>query len=106
MPSIIDSHMHLYSSRDITNLAWTANLPPGHCLNKENSLSEYRAAATPPSLLGFVFVETDRKSGLQDHEWHHPLEEVSFLARVAGGTPFQGEAFLPSDQNLVLGIIP
>ena len=106
MASIIDSHIHLYSSSDITNLAWTADLPLGHCLNKENSLSEYRAAATSPYLRGFVFVETDRKSGLRDQEWHHPLEEVSFLARIAKGTPLQSEAFQPSDKDLVLAIVP
>src|SRR2546423_1728244 len=105
MHPIIDSHMHLYSSGDLVNLAWTDELPSEHCLNKENSLSEYHAATTPSSLRGFVFVETDRKSGLQEQEWHHPLEEVGFLARIANGTPLPGEAFLPSDKDLVLGVI-
>jgi L-rhamnono-1,4-lactonase len=105
MHPIIDTHIHLYSSSDITNLAWTADLSQGHCLNKENNVQEYRAAATSSSLLGFVFVETDRKSGLHDQEWRHPLEEVEFLARIAMGTPLPGEAFLPSDKDLVLGIV-
>jgi L-rhamnono-1,4-lactonase len=106
MLPIVDSHIHLYSSSDITNLAWTADLPQEHCLNKENNVQEYRAAAKSSSLLGFVFVETDRKSGLLEQEWRHPLEEVEFLARIAKGTPLHGEAFLHSDKNLVLGIIP
>jgi L-rhamnono-1,4-lactonase len=103
---IIDTHIHLYSSRDIADLAWTADLPQGHCLNTENNVQEYRAAATSSSLLGFIFVETDRKSGLQEQQWHHPLEEVGFLARVANGAPLQGEHFLQSDKGLVFGIIP
>lgn len=106
MHPIIDTHIHLYSSSDITNLAWAVDLPQDHCLSKGNNVQEYRAAAKSSSLLGFVFVETDRKSGLDDQEWRHPLEEVEFLARIAKGTPLQGEAFLPSDKDLVLGIIP
>jgi L-rhamnono-1,4-lactonase len=106
MLPIIDSHIHLYPSSDVGNLAWTADLPPDHCLNKQNSVEEYRAAARSSLLRGFVFVETDRKSGLEDQEWRHPLEEVEFLARIANGTPLQGEGFLPSDKDLVLGIIP
>jgi L-rhamnono-1,4-lactonase len=106
MLPIIDSHIHLYPSSDVRNLAWTADLPPDHCLNKQNSVEEYRAAARSSLLRGFVFVETDRKSGLEDQEWRHPLEEVEFLARIANGTPLQGEGFLPSDKDLVLGIIP
>jgi L-rhamnono-1,4-lactonase len=103
---IVDSHIHLYSSDDIANLAWTGDLPKAHCLNKENNVRDYRGAVTSPSLRGFVFVETDRKSGLLKQEWRHPLEEVEFLARIAKGTPLQGEAFVQSDKNLVLGIIP
>jgi L-rhamnono-1,4-lactonase len=103
---IIDSHIHLYLSGDIPNLAWTGDLPQGHCLNRENNVQEYRAAATSPSLRGFVFVETDRKSGLLEQEWRHPLEEVGFLARIAKGTTLQGQDFVQSDKNLVLGIIP
>ena len=94
----------LYFILDYTNPP--SLLPTGHCLNKENSVKEYRRAVKSPSLRGYVFVETDRKSGLLDQQWHHPLEEVGFLARIANGTPLQGDAFLPCDRDLVLGIIP
>lgn len=103
---IIDTHIHLYSLGDIKDLAWTADLPAEHCLRKANNVPQYRAAAASSALVGFVFVETDRRSGLLEHEWRHPLEEVEFLARIAHGTPLEGEAFESADKNLVLGIVP
>ena len=104
---IVDSHIHLYAGTHLTQLNWTADLPAGHPLNQQNSVEQYRkATANARNLLGFIFIETDRKSGLQDHEWGDALEEVSFLVRIAEGKPVEGEGHTAIDKDLVLGIIP
>ena len=105
---IVDTHIHLYASSHISTLNWTADLSVDHALNRQNSVVDYRSATSPcpGSLLGFIFIETDRKSGLAEHEWDHVLDEVSFLARIAWGTPLSGDGFIPDDKGLVLGIVP
>jgi L-rhamnono-1,4-lactonase len=70
-------------------------------------LQQYKAATqSRPNLLGFVFVETDRKSGLEETEWQDALDEVNFLVRIANDSPRDGEGHGPGDARLVLGIIP
>lgn len=104
---IIDSHIHLYAASHIGRLNWTADLPPYHALNRQNSVEQYRkATAGANPLCGFVFLETDRKSGLQDNDWDDALEEVSFLARIAQGKPIPGEGHSVEDKILVLRIVP
>ena len=104
---IVDSHIHLYADTHLTQLNWTADLPTGHPLNQQNSVEQYRkATANAVNLRGFVFLETDRKSGLQDHEWEDALGEVSFLVRIAEGKPMAGEGHTTTDKDLVLGIVP
>lgn len=104
---IIDSHIHLYAASHIPSLNWTADLPQEHRLNKQHSTDEYRAATrTHPNLLGFIFVETDRKSGLEETQWQDVLDEVDFLKRIARGTPREGEGHRPEDSSLVLGVVP
>lgn len=104
---IIDAHIHLYSSHDIPSLNWELELRQIPSLNQENSVREYKsAAASFPSLSGFIFVETDRKSGLRDGDWGDVLNEVSFLSRVANGTPGPAETFSASDKGLLLAIVP
>ncbi|OCT44341.1 L-rhamnono-gamma-lactonase [Cladophialophora carrionii] len=106
--SIVDSHIHLYAASHIPSLNWTADLPEQHRLNRQNSVDQYRAATAQHSdrLLGFVFLETDRKSGLKETEWTDALEEVDFLLRIARGTPREGDGHHPDDGKLVLGIVP
>ncbi|EGU86991.1 hypothetical protein FOXB_02385 [Fusarium oxysporum f. sp. conglutinans Fo5176] len=106
---IIDSHIHLYPASETDSLAWYT---PDGPLAGQRSLEEYReATASAPSLLGFVFVETDRKndveSGASDGSgWEQPLAEVSWLKRVALGQPREGEGHSPEDAKLCLGIVP
>jgi L-rhamnono-1,4-lactonase len=101
--AIIDSHIHLYAASHLDTLAWAGDLPPDHRLHRQNSVDEYRTA-TQGKVRGFVFLETDRKSDLDD--WKHPLEELDFLVRIARGQPRDGEGHRPEDAGLVLGIIP
>lgn len=104
---IIDSHIHLYPATHLSGLNWTADLPKDHILNQQSSVEEYKSAsAQQTNLLGFVFLETDRKSGLDESEWKDPLEEVEFLARIAQGKPVAGEGHVSADSKLVLGIVP
>lgn len=104
---IIDSHIHLYPAAHLPDLNWTATLPTDHVLKRQYSVDEYRRATqSRPNLRGIVFVETDRKSGLSEHEWQGPLDEVDFLVRIARGSPRDGEGHTPKDAGLVLAIIP
>ena len=105
---VVDSHIHLYAASHIPSLSWTADLPSDHRLNRQNSLDQYRTAIAQHSknIRGFVFVETDRKSGLDDTQWGDPLKEVDFLIRIAQGTPHEDEGHHPEDGKLVLGIVP
>lgn len=113
---IIDSHIHIYPESEVPNLAWCT---PDHPLSGQFSLDQFkRAARSAPSLLGFVFVETDRKHDLaaitapsstpadRDAAWEGPLREVRWLRRVALGTPLPGEGHSPEDKHLCLAIVP
>ena len=63
---IIDSHIHLYPSSELSTLAWCT---PTNPLNSQHSLDEYAAATgSPRSLEGFIFLETDRKHDLESGE--------------------------------------
>ncbi|KAH0599990.1 hypothetical protein MHUMG1_02781 [Metarhizium humberi] len=106
---IIDSHIHLYPRSEVDSLAWCA---PSNPLYGQRSIAEYKEAAkSAPSLLGFVFVEADRKHDLDAGEtdgsgWEAPLQEVNWIKRVALGQPKDGEGHTADDAKLCLGIIP
>ncbi|KAM5352476.1 hypothetical protein ACJ41O_005199 [Fusarium nematophilum] len=106
---IIDSHIHLYPESEAESLAWFS---PDHPLAGQHSVEQYRSAtASAPSLLGFIFVETDRKNDLEagaadGSGWEAPLAEVSWLKRVATGQPRDGEGHTADDAKLCLGIVP
>lgn len=118
---IIDSHIHLFPSSELSTLAWN---DPSSPLWKQHSLTEYRRAISSSHDLvsGFIFLETDRKTTPDDsqtqnadptaapeqggYSWKYPLQEVSFLARIASGQPRDGEGHSAQDKDLCLGIIP
>ncbi|RMZ76018.1 hypothetical protein DV738_g5142, partial [Chaetothyriales sp. CBS 135597] len=104
---IIDSHIHLFAGHHIPCLNWTAELPIGHVLNRGNTIADYLAAtAGVHNLKGFIFIETDCKSGLAEADWQYSLDEVAFLARIAEGRPLPNEGHEPADSSLVLGVVP
>jgi L-rhamnono-1,4-lactonase len=112
---IVDSHVHLFSEAHLPTLAWHG---PENPLGAQYSVGEYRAAAesVPDSgndssstyLCGFVYLEVDRISSLDEGEsgWTHVLDEVSFLTRIALGEPISGEGHSEADRSLCLAIIP
>lgn len=106
---IIDSHIHLFPKSELDTLAWATPEGP---LYRQQSIAEYRAAtaAQHDILSGFIFLETDRKNDESDPTagagWKHPLAEVSWLARIAGGRPREGEGHEEKDASLCLGIVP
>jgi hypothetical protein len=104
---IIDSHIHLFPESEVDSLAWCS---PSNPLHGQRSVAEYKEATkSTPSLLGFVFVETDRKNDLQDEDgsgWDAPLQEVNWLKRIALGQPRDGEGHTADDAKLCLGIVP
>lgn len=106
---IIDSHIHLYPESEVDSLSWCS---PSNPLYGQRSIAEYKEASkSAPSLLGFIFVETDRKNDLETGKaygsgWEAPLQEVSWLKRIALGQPKDGEGHTADDKKLCLGIIP
>lgn len=101
-PQIIDSHIHLFPESHLETLSWHSENNP---LGAQHSVAEYRQAISP-EVRGFIFLETDRISSLSPNDWNHALDEVSFLARIALGTPVPGEGHRTEDKDLCLGIIP
>jgi|SRR5579862_3207324 len=104
-PFLIDSHVHFFPTSELDTLAWNH---PGHPLYAQYSITDYLAAtSSPSSLRGFIFVEVDRKQDLTpDSGWEFPLLEISWLARIAQGTPRPGEGHEPGHRSLLLGIVP
>lgn len=106
---IIDSHIHLYPRSELQSLSWSKE---GHPLYGQHSVEEYSQAmrnldAIPDGKLrGFIFVETDRKSHIQDEVgWDEPLRELDWIKRVADGTPRPGEGHEIQHGRLCLGIV-
>jgi L-rhamnono-1,4-lactonase len=103
---IVDSHIHLFPATHLQTLSWHS---PSNPLGAQHSVNEYRhATKSSPNLRGFIFLETDRLSSLTDTTpgWKHALDEVSFLTRIACGTPIADEGHTPTDKDLCLGIVP
>ncbi|KPI38292.1 L-rhamnono-gamma-lactonase [Cyphellophora attinorum] len=104
---IIDTHIHLFAQSHLPRLAWTSDLPTDHVLNRGHTVDVYKAATSGVSnLVGFVFLETDRKSGLVEDQWADALQEAAFLSRVVRGEPLPGEGHERADSKLVLGVVP
>lgn len=120
MPTpIVDSHIHLFPASHLPTLAWYT---PDGPLSAQHSVDQYRHATTSVStssntadekyLRGFIFLETDRISSVDETEtsnnpgWGHALDEVSFLTCIAQGKPIAGEGHKPEDKDLCLGIVP
>lgn len=104
---IIDSHIHLFAESHLPRLSWAGELPDGHVLKRGNTVSSYKeATADAKNLAGFVFLETDRFSGLEDHEWDDALAEAAFLSRIVRGKPLDGEGHTDADGKLCLGVVP
>ncbi|GIJ91513.1 hypothetical protein Asppvi_010480 [Aspergillus pseudoviridinutans] len=112
---IVDSHIHLFPESHLPTLAWHG---PNNPLGSQHSVDEYRAATaivpTSPDaaqytyLRGFIFLETDRISSVEESGagWSHALDEVSLLTRIALGNPIAGEGHRDVDRHLCLGIVP
>lgn len=112
---IIDSHIHLFPASHLKTLAWYDG--PNNPLGSQHSVNEYRHASSsvPTSstgkyLAGFIFLETDRISSVEESPgkpgWTDALDEVSLLTRIALGEPIPGEGHTPADNKLCLGIVP
>ncbi|KAL4893334.1 hypothetical protein BDV59DRAFT_201915 [Aspergillus ambiguus] len=112
---IVDSHIHLFPASHLPTLAWHG---PDNPLASQHSVDQYRLATASTStspdasestyLRGFVFLETDRISSVEESGkgWSHTLDEVSFLTRVITGEPVAGEGHHADDRHLCLGIVP
>ena len=108
---IIDTHIHLYPSSEAPTLAW---YDPNGPLQGQHSVNEYERAMSVrdkerPWFRGFVFIETDRKNDPSESDptgWKHPLEEVSWIVRVARGAPREGEGHSAEQSKFCLAIVP
>ncbi|KAF3931582.1 hypothetical protein ABW19_dt0209427 [Dactylella cylindrospora] len=96
---VIDTHIHLFRSQDIPNLAWQTPTGP---LYSVHDLEDYASAISPPpaDFSGFIFVETDRKytdpkDASQDLKcWENVLEEYRYVLSLS------------KESKLVRGIVP
>lgn len=118
---MIDSHIHLFPASHLPTLAWYT---PDGPLSAQHSVDQYQQATTsvpaaPNSsnekyLKGFIFLETDRISSVEEPAsesskysgWKHALDEVSFLSRIAQGKPVKGEGHIAAHKDICLGIVP
>lgn len=118
---VVDSHIHLFAASHLPTLAWYTPHGP---LSAQHSIDEYRHATSSVSstsntndrkyLKGFIFLETDRISSVEDSKdsdssnkgWKYALEEVSFLSRIVKGEPISGEGHNALDKDMCLGIVP
>lgn len=113
---IVDSHIHLFPASHLPSLAWHG---PNNPLGSQHCVDEYRLAtsstpitpdsAKPLYLRGFIFIETDRISSVEEKSgdgWKHVLEEVALLARVVRGKPIDGERYRHVDRPPCLGVVP
>lgn len=104
---IIDSHIHLYEASDLPRLNRGRSLPTDHVLASTNNVSEYKGATREnKNVLGFVFIETDRKSGLEPDQWNDALEEVGYLAGIAQADSRAEEGDGIRGSRLLLGVVP
>lgn len=106
---IIDSHVHLWPASEMSSLGICSSGGP---FNTQMSVAEYKRSANSSSnLIGFVFVEVDRKNDVEAVQrdgagWEGPLQEIRYLKRIALGQPLEGEGHSTEDAKLCLGIIP
>lgn len=110
---IVDSHIHLWTETQLETLAWHKTNNP---LGFQHSVEDYILSATEQEassnyqLQGFVYLEVDRISSVEEENdakgWSHVLDEVSFLARIARGTPQDGEGHVEAHRSLMLGFVP
>ncbi|KNG86101.1 amidohydrolase family protein [Aspergillus nomiae NRRL 13137] len=112
---IVDSHIHLFPESHLPTLAWYGPESP---LGSQHSVDEYRLATSSISttadtadltyLRGFIFLETDRISSVEEagKGWSHALDEVSLLTRIITGAPAAGEGHHDKDRHLCLGFLP
>lgn len=111
---IIDSHIHLWPGAEHDTLAWNTPENPFH--KQQRSIAEYKVAgSSSPSLLGYIFIETDRKNNHPDGEatpedekksWEAPLQEIRWMRRLALGEPEGEEGHEAADKKLCLGLVP
>jgi L-rhamnono-1,4-lactonase len=109
---IIDSHVHLWTQSQLSTLAWHSAQNP---LGAQHSVEEYLSSAKKEStsndtqkylLRGFIYLEVDRVSSTDERDWTHVLDEISFLARIARGSPLQDEGHVDSHKQILLGFVP
>ncbi|EED21704.1 conserved hypothetical protein [Talaromyces stipitatus ATCC 10500] len=109
---IIDSHIHIWTETQLDALAWHR---PSHPLGSQHSVEDYLSSAAITDqegkylLRGFVYLEVDRISSVEEQGkkgWSHVLDEISFLARIARGTPVEGEGHVEDHKSLILGFVP
>lgn len=114
---IVDSHVHLWPQAHLPTLAWHS---PTNPLGAQYSVDEYLAATNLSSssssssssstfLRGFIYLEVDRFSSADEageHGWRHVLDEVSYVTRIAAGTPVHGEGHSAAQRGLLLAFVP
>lgn len=109
---VIDSHIHLWPLSEVSSLS--REQPE----EQQRSVSDYKGAVakSTPSLLGYVFIEADRKNnhpepnGEADEEksWEAPLQEVRWMRRLVTQETKEDDGVIDieEDHKLCLGLVP
>jgi L-rhamnono-1,4-lactonase len=121
---IVDSHVHLWTAAQLQTLAWHN---PNNPLGAQHSVAEYLSSVGEVAqnrgnktssknyfLQGFIYLEVDRLSSVNEENndptntngWTYVLDEISFLTRIAHGSPLQGEGHEKDHKQLLLGFVP
>ncbi|KAK9476107.1 hypothetical protein V1514DRAFT_201693 [Lipomyces japonicus] len=108
---IIDSHVHLFATPHLQNLAWMTDDNP---LRASHTLDEYchhslmlpgcdHGVVEAYSVDGVVVIEADVKSSLND--WSHAIAEYEWVCRIIDNKLLAGEGS-SSHAGLVSAIVP
>lgn len=101
----MDTHVHLFASPHLSNLAW---MTPDAVLHRDCRLDEYAENNfSNVQLRGLVFVETDVKNNLSDLEtgYEQAIQEYLWIERIIDGNLLDGEG-VPRNDDLIKGIVP
>jgi len=82
---LLDSHIHLWAQSELDSLAWQTKDGP---LYSQFSIDEYELTTqqgkrADDELVGFVFVEADRKFSMNPVNWTEPVNEFKYALAIS-----------------------
>jgi L-rhamnono-1,4-lactonase len=89
---LLDSHIHIWPQSQLDTLSWQTKDGP---LYLQLSIDEYELAIkqgkrTDDDIVGFIFVEADRKFSLNPVSWTEPINEFKYALAIRRGEAAEG----------------